>query len=104
MGTILDQPLATGVDSFRSSPTPSSSYSDLVSFATGLVYQDELDAKKTFVHAEYNNSFAPSIPSTAPSSPLYTQSMGSRDSYFSTPSFSSLDPNEEFEYEEDDPF
>lgn len=56
------------------------------------------------MHAEYDVSFAPSIPSTAPSSPLYIQSMGSRDSYFSTPSYSSLDPNEDYTCDDEDPF
>ena len=102
MGTVFSPRLPGGANSFPSSPTFSSSYPDLVSLKSGLPYQQDLDSKQDFVHAEYDQSFAPSIPSTAPSSPLYTQSMGSRNSYFSTPSYSSLDPNEDFGYDDND--
>lgn len=54
------------------------------------------------MHSEYDKTYAASMPSTAPSSPLYIQSMGSRDSYFSTPSYCSLDPNEDFNYDGDE--
>lgn len=102
MATVLQPPLAGGADSFPTSPTLSASYPDLVRLKGGLDYQEDLDSKESFAHSEYQRSFSPSIPSTAPSSPYYSQSMGSRDSYFSTPSYSSLDENEDFGYNEED--
>lgn len=103
MATLLQQPIPVGGHTFSSTSTLHSSYTDLVSLNSGLPYPDEVESKQSFVHAEYDKHFAPSAPSTAPSSPLYTQSMGSRDSYFSTPtSYSSLDPNEEFGTDDDD--
>jgi len=102
MATILQPPLAGGVNSFPPSPTLSASYPHLVTLKGELDYREDLDSKQSFAHAEYPRSFSPSIPSTAPSSPYYSQSMGSRDSYFSTPSYSSLDPSEDFSYDEED--
>lgn len=102
MATIIQQPVPTGPNSFPPSPTLSASYQDIISLKGGLPYQEDMDSKRSFIHAEYDGSFAPSIPSTAPSSPFYTQSMGSRDSYFSTPSYLSLDPNEDYRYDEDE--
>lgn len=101
MATVLP-PLSTGANKFPPSPTLSSTYPDLDSFQTGLPYDDSLDSKQNFVHAEYDRPYTPSMPSTAPSSPFYSHSMGSRDSYFSTPAYSSLDPNEEFRIEDDE--
>lgn len=94
--------LSTHPTHFPPSPTLSSSYPDLLSIKNGGIYPSEVDDKSAFVHAEYDNAVPASLASTAPSSPLYTQSMSSADSYFSTPSYSSLDPDEVFEYDDDD--
>ena len=97
-------PITTDSSSFSPEPSYSSSYPDLVSLRSGLPYDESLKSKGGFVHSEYQNSFTTSSPSTAPSSPLYSHSMSSRDSYFSTPTPSSLDPNEDFDVEDDSPF
>lgn len=102
MATIVQQPITAATTSFPPSPSLSASYPDIISLKADLPYEQDIDSKRSFVHAEYDKSFAASMPSTAPSSPLYTQSMGSRDSYFSTPSYCSLDPNEDFAYDEDE--
>lgn len=102
MATILQTPLAGGANSFPSSPLLSASYPDFVTLKGGLDFQEDLDHKQGFAPADYRRSFSPSVPSTAPSSPYYSQSMGSRDSYFSTPSYSSLDPTEDFGYNNED--
>lgn len=102
MTTIIQQPVTTGATEFPPSPTFSSSYPDMISLKAGSPYEQEMDSKRSFLHAEYDKTYAASMPSTAPSSPLYIQSGGSRDSYFSTPSYSSLDPNEDFSYDEDE--
>ena len=86
---------------FPPSPTISSSYPDLLSLKNGGLYND-IDDKKDFAHAEYNDAIPASLASTAPSSPLYTQSMSSVDSYLSTPSHSSLDPDELYDYDDDE--
>lgn len=100
MATMVQPPVTTRSDSYPPSPTLSTSYPDIISLKGSLPYeQDIVDSKRNFVHAEYDKSFAASMPSTAPSSPLYTHS---RDSYFSTPSYSSLDPNEDLRYDEDE--
>ncbi|KAK5072488.1 protein phosphatase regulator [Lithohypha guttulata] len=102
MPTILQTPLVAETNDFPRNPTLSQSYTDLVSLDGGLPYHDTFKEKSDFVRSEYDRPITPSISSTAPSSPLYTHSMGSRDSYFSTPSYSTLDPNEDLAYEEDD--
>lgn len=102
MATVLQPPLASEVNSFPPSPTLSTAYPEFVSLKEDLPYQEDLKTKNRFVPAEYDRTLAPSIPSTAPSSPYYSHSMGSRDSYFSTPAYSSLDPSEDFSCDEDD--
>lgn len=102
MATILEEPVTLATNSFPSSPTLSASYPDIISLKADMPYEQHLVSKQSFMHAEYDKSFAASMPSTAPSSPLYTQYPGSRDSYFSTPSYCSLDPNDEFAYDEDE--
>lgn len=102
MATVLQPPFSGDTNSFPSSPTLSASYPDVVRLKSELDFREDLDTKQSFAHADYHRSFAPSVPSTAPSSPYYSHSMGSRDSYFSTPSYSSVDPTEDFGYNEED--
>ena len=92
-----------GADYFGSGHIDSPSYTKLVSLNTSLSHS-EVQNGPTYTHAEYQRRYSASAPSSAPSSPVLTQSSYSQaPSYSSTPASSiALDGRSQFEEDEDE--